>query len=715
MDTNNRLRAIWRGLTSCGRNTEFVVESDLNTFDRRLACDGAEFYARGFTGLRAATLAGLEKGRFEVGDLRFRKKAKTQLPAFLYLAFSAIFTDDGIVRARVNVDAVSCLNQLLAVFGKIEGGHTKESETTCINNFVKNEAEVQIWDSFLRRHHVSDVCAFRSALPSPLDRYKYRTIKFGVEDYIATHTATGKLPGGGLTESEYYNSAPDSEKALIRGNYLDLVLMEARRLVSRVLSGEDPRDLHPKHGSGASACGTLVNQRYGTPRYIRAIDNIWSYSDYFYSGASHLCDVMPGRIEVPGNPATHVWLDHLTEYTPCAKVLLVPKDARGPRLISCEPRETMWIQQGLLSKLVTCMEAHPLTSGLVNFTDQGINRYQAYRGSITRDLATLDLKDASDRVSLALVQALFPKNWFECLFACRSPQTALPNGDIVALSKHAPMGSALCFPVMALTIWSLLTATANMAQTEKSVRVSGRLQQSRKRFNWDVPVYVYGDDIIVPSSFAGVAKLVLESVGLTVNANKSYVHSSFRESCGGEYYDGWDVTPIRLRTLPDDDVPSRMRVIAFHNNVVWRYGAQPMWLTSLIHDWYPNVPERSVRDQLMMGIPDGGLFEIEEGLPRILVPGAAVTAHHLTSKQAALSSVLDVWRADNHRLPRRHRKTLCRTEFRFLSVVPKGIKYPKDRWCQVLRALVNPRHDQEFGWDALAKRVAYKYRWAALH
>lgn len=713
MDTNNRLRAIWRGLTSCGRNTEYVESSDLNTFDRRLACEGAEFYARGFTGLRTATLTGLEKGRFEVGDLRFRKKAGTQLPAFLYRAFSAIFTDDGIVRSRVNVDAVSCLNQLLAVFGKIEGGHTKESETTCINNFIKNEEEVRIWDDYLRLHHLDDVRAFRSSLPSPLDRYKYRSINHGVEDYVQAHLADGLvLQDDNLVEGPKW---PAASKLLIRGNYLDLVLMEARRLVSRVLSEEDPRDIHPKHGSGASACGTLVNQRYGTPRYVQAIDRIWPYSDYFYSGASHLCDAMPGRVEEPGAPAKHIWLDHLTEYTPCAKVILVPKDARGPRLISCEPRETMWIQQGLLSKLVTCLEAHPLTSGLVNFTDQGINKYQAYRGSITRDSATLDLKDASDRVSLALVEAIFPKNWVKCLLACRSPQTVLPDGDIVNLHKFAPMGSALCFPVMALVIWSLLTATANMAQTEKSVRVSGRLHKARKRFAWERPVYVYGDDIVVPSDFAGTAMLVLESVGLIVNTNKSFVRSSFRESCGGEYYDGWDVTPIRLRTLPDDSVPSRMRVIAFHNNVVWRYGAQPLWLTCLIHEWYPNVPERSVKDTLMEGSAGRGLFSIEEDLPRTFNPNVAVSAHCLHSKQAALSSVLDVWRADNHRLPRRIRKALCRTEYRFLAVVPIGIQYPKDRWCQVFRALVNPRLDNELGWDALAKRVAYKYRWATLY
>jgi len=715
MDTNNRLRTIWCGLTSCGRNKQFVVESDINTFDRRLVSEGAEFYARGLTQLRTAFLTGLEKGSLDFSATRFRKKSGSQLPQFLYHAFAAIFDDSGTIRGQVNVDAVSCLNQLLAVFGKIEGGHTKQSEIDCVASFIKTEEEVAIWNAFLIQEPTytgENQRAYFGGLPSPLDRYKHRTIKYGM-DYLTD----GCHIDDGIRNDQYqslFGKLPDEGKMLIRGEYLDMLLLEAKRLVRKVLSEEDPRDIHPKHGSGVSACHTPVRWRYGTPRYIRAIDRIWSYSDYFYSGAAHLCDVMPGRKEETGKPATHVWLDDLVEYTPCAEVLLVPKDARGPRLISCEPRETMWIQQGLMRKLTTCMEAHPLTSGLVNFTDQGINRYQAYRGSITRELATLDLKDASDRVSLALVKRIFPSNWYDAITACRSSMTKLPTGDILPLSKHAPMGSALCFPVMALTIWSLLTATANLAQTERSVRVSGRLKKASKRFNWEEPVYVYGDDIIVSQSFAAVASLVLESVGLKVNTNKSFVHSSFRESCGGEYFNGWDVTPVRLRSLPNDDVPSRMRTIAFHNNVLWRFGAQPMWLSALIHEWYPHVPERSVAYILResRAWQEGTTFT---GIPAIFATGAQVIAAHLIEETASLSGVLDVWRADNYRLPRRTKRSLNRVEYRYLAVVPKGITYPKDRWCQVFRALVNPREGEVFGWDALAKRVSYKYRWAALH
>jgi len=701
MDTNNRLRAIWHGLTRCDRNKQFVVSQDLNGFDKRLVNEGAEFYARALTTLRTALLTGLETGVFVIPANLFKQRKGTRLPTWLYLAFSAIFTDDGLVRDIVNVDAVSCLNQLLAVFGKIEGGHTKSSEATCLDNFVKTELEVARWSRML-----DDVADYqRGGLAHPGE--KGNEGDNALRDFLQTYPQ--RCTSSQFLFAEY---GIESDAALTLSETCFKIDM-ARKLVARVLCGVDPSQLEsPKHGSGKSACNTPVRWRYGKPRFVEAIHRVWPYDEYFFLSPAHLCDVMPGREDVPGSPATHQWLDSLESYIPCAEVLLVPKDARGPRLISCEPRETMWIQQGVLTKVVPWLESHPLTQGLVNFTDQSINKYLAFLGSISRESASLDLKDASDRVSMGLVRCLFPLNWVEALEACRSATTKLPDGTLVELSKHAPMGSALCFPVMALAIWALLTATTNTSQVAKAIKDSGQLRLSRERFQWRNPVYVYGDDIIVSSVFADASIRVLESVGLKVNTNKSFVHSLFRESCGGEYYNGWDVTPVRLRTLPDDDVPSRMKVIAFHNNLFGRYHFQPTWLSELIHDWYPNVPERSFGT-------DFGKCDVEfvskRDTPRILHPGFALSATQLRPVQSSLSCVLDVLQPDNRHLPRRYRKRFCRYEYRYLAVVPEGENYPTDRWSQVFRAVVNPRHVTKLGWDALSKRVAYKYRWAPLH
>lgn len=722
MDTNNRLRDIYHGLSRSGRYTEFVDDSDLETFDRRIANEGAEFYARGLTSLRAAFLKGLEKGQYEgTGCRRFKTRRNSLLPAFLYRAHSAIFHDSGLVRDTVNADAVACLNQLLAVFGKIEGGHTKESETEVVARFLRNEEKVKAMNRKLCAPECYVPGSFRASLPSPLDRYKGRLEAYGwdyiLQDMVSTPDYDNRLL------QKWKSSPEDSKEAFgrlceemawehgaIQGNYVELFILEARRLVRRVLADVNPRDIDPKHGSGASACGTQPYQRYDMPRYVERIDRIYPYAEYYFLGASHLVDVLPPGYTSEEYPSVNAnrWLEGLEAYEPCAKVLLVPKDARGPRMISCEPRETMWIQQGVLDRIVTCLEAHSLTRGLINFSDQTINKHLAYRGSITRETATLDLTDASDLVPWELVKAIFPENWVECLDACRSRFTELPDGTVVELGKFAPMGSALCFPVMALTIWAILTAAANMSQTEKSVKASGKLTREGKTFKWKHPVYVYGDDIVVPTAFAVCAKLVLEAVGLEVSSRKCFVRSLFRESCGGEYYNGHDVTPVRLRCMPDDDIPSRMKIIAFHNNLCEAHGLQPIWLTQLIHSWYPKVPEKTMEKPWL---PNDTWREI----PSIFSVDGFITPDQTCHVVRNLTGVLEVYQPCNSHLPSRFRREYHRREYRYLAVVPKGFKYPKDRWCQVFRAVVNPRREMILGWDALAKRVSYKYRWAPLH
>jgi hypothetical protein len=60
-------------------------------------------------------------------------------------------------------------------------------------------------------------------------------------------------------------------------------------------------------------------------------------------------------------------------------------------------------------------------------------------------------------------------------------------------------------------------------------------------------VYVYGDDIIVPSEWYHLAVEGLTLSGFAVNDAKSFYRGPFRESCGGDYLNGKDVVPVRLR------------------------------------------------------------------------------------------------------------------------------------------------------------------------
>jgi hypothetical protein len=90
------------------------------------------------------------------------------------------------------------------------------------------------------------------------------------------------------------------------------------------------------------------------------------------------------------------------------------------------------------------------------------------------------------------------------------------------------MGSALCFPVETI----IFAAICEMVT--RGFRTSGRYS-------------VFGDDMIVPQECVSSIFSVLEDLGFHVNKSKSfYGQEWFRESCGGEYVDGLDVTPLRI-------------------------------------------------------------------------------------------------------------------------------------------------------------------------
>lgn len=669
MPNNNRLQPIWAGLTRNNRWNTFICQEDVDTFNRRMESEGPEFYARGFAALRSSFLSGFQTGKWEVKG-RFGLKQGTSLPRFLYGATSLVYQDDGTLRAvqNIDVDAVACVNQLLAVFTKLKGGHTPQSEVDVIESFVNTEKEIA---------------------STGIDRALVIKNCYGI-------------------------SGPRGPRKL------DQILQDASRLVRRVLAGSDPREIKPRHGSGVSACGTPLRYRYATPRFVDKIDKIWPMHEYYYASPTAFCDKLDQymRAEV---------------VDPCAKVLLVPKDARGPRLISCEPKETMWIQQGLMEELYSTIEGHPLTRGLVNFTDQTLNQVAAHAGSkppeyasipdfsdfivhydpriddgeenLTKldsqdtsesplqgkfdsaagKLATLDLKDASDRLRLDVVEALFPENWVDALKACRSDRTMLPDGRLVTLNKHAPMGSAVCFPVMALVIWSLLTAIAPTGERKL--------------------ILVYGDDIIVPSHLAEAAIATLEAVGLKVNVSKSFSRGPFRESCGKEYFAGQDVTPVRLRQYLLDDVESLMSCISFSNNYTLQHGYSFHWLSCFITETWgarnvPTVPfsrvarfRRSYWDKTQMRLRLG------QGLDQTSSLSGVLWSDTLCTKQL---------------LRRRWNDSLQREEFYIRVPQPRTVQYDTSDWCHVLRSLVNPSGLTELGTDTLHKRVRFVRRWLTL-
>lgn len=310
----------------------------------------------------------------------------------------------------------------------------------------------------------------------------------------------------------------------------------------------DPSDIKPGHGPGAVATGERDNGKWDFSVWYNQL------RDYYPCDTYHPCGLIVESHEEYGfrypyadlNPA-YFDLPHLD--LSITKVVLVPKDSRGPRLISEEPLVMQFLQQGLARKMMAFIESHRRISGSIRFLDQSINQDLACEGSVTGLYSTIDLKDASDRITRSLVKYLFPENLANHLLALSSTHTTLPNGDQYELFKFAPMGSALCFPVLSFVCWALI-------------------EPIRSKKCPKLKVAVFGDDLIVPTSIYSEVRLALEDAGLKINESKSFSKARgllFRESCGTDWLSGHLVTPIRIKKNPPVNASSPSELLAWRD------------------------------------------------------------------------------------------------------------------------------------------------------
>jgi len=408
----------------------------------------------------------------------------SKLPRFLGELFRLIFQHDGSVLPNPDASCVETIRLICYPFGKYEKPYREDQEQQVIEAFKKAEMDL-------------------SEL-SP----KIASMRLSWLDY---------------NRRQRWNVGPSGSKIPLLDpslHRIPCVINGARKLLAKLFESLDPTDIIPRHGPGAVATKQRLSEKFRWTNVSHRITDFYPLDEYFHVSLGHVCDRMDSFNAVESADLS-------------AKVILVPKDSRGPRLISCEPVDFQWVQQGLRSSIYRLVERHPISRWNVFFTDQNPNRRGALLGSSTERYSTLDLKEASDRVHLDLVRLLFPERLLGYLEACRSSSTVLPSGEVLQLQKYAPMGSALCFPIMALTIWALLTAHSPNADTSDGI-------------------LVYGDDVIVPTAYAESAMAILEEFGLKVNRSKSCTQGPFKESCGMDAFKGVDVTPVRIRTVWDE-------------------------------------------------------------------------------------------------------------------------------------------------------------------
>lgn len=149
----------------------------------------------------------------------------------------------------------------------------------------------------------------------------------------------------------------------------------------------------------------------------------------------------------------------------------------------------------------------------------------ARRNSVTRRLATADLSSASDSFTLWLVRCLLPSRWWRVLKQGRVAHYMPTDGSQKYLTSFMAMGIGYTFPLQTILFYGML----------KGIQIETGIQGH---------ISVFGDDLVYPTKMHKYVVKYFGLCGFKMNLDKTFVHTHFRESCGGDFYRGKDVRPF---------------------------------------------------------------------------------------------------------------------------------------------------------------------------
>lgn len=323
-----------------------------------------------------------------------------------------------------------------------------------------------------------------------------------------------------------------------------------------------------RHGRGAVSNRRRNEYKYLFPNWSDKLERVFPFD---WCSGEPIGTLHLNRVEVP------------------ASLSAVPKTAKGPRLIASEPVEHQWCQQ----KIFTWLDYHikvGLIGRFVALHDQGLSQKMVAQASIDQSFCTIDLSSASDRISCRHIESLFRSNppLIEAFHAVRSRfwTDKVENSGTFSTKKFTTMGSALTFPVQCIFFLAVTLASAGAHDLASIRRLVGKVR-------------VFGDDIIAPNHAYEEITSNLTRLGLKVNLRKSFHKGKFRESCGADYWNGFDVTPVKPKVASPLTPEDYVAILDTSNNLYkkgyWRasefYASLlPSRMKSNVYDAASGVP-----------------------------------------------------------------------------------------------------------------------------
>lgn len=259
---------------------------------------------------------------------------------------------------------------------------------------------------------------------------------------------------------------------------------------------------------------------------------------------------------------TEMGIPHSCESLPIhdsLNLILAPKSWKIHRPITPLTLVGLYYTYGVGGQIQSALKAHRLDITRL----QAVHQALVQKNSVSMNLATADLRSASQSLVSELLNGVLPRDWYNAIKLSFSHQVVI-DGKATYCASVLPMGNGLTFPTETLVFYVLLKAISELS------KVRGRIS-------------VYGDDLIYPSRLHKYVAKIFPLLGCTLNLDKTFVKAPFRESCGSDFYRGADVRPMFLPDTPQHLTPQHYTVFLYK------------CVNSLLRRWDPSEIEGTLR------------------------------------------------------------------------------------------------------------------------
>jgi hypothetical protein len=533
------------------------LDRDLITIKKRFENEGFGFLAKALPALDEALLLGLSTHRFTC-PIGFKLTKGGAIPRLFSGMLCEVFDPfTGILKDSPDMGILKCLHGILRIFKKTQ---------------VSEEDEDILHQKAVNEFYQCDERASRVIIPDRHDHLIGRVCKLILNSLNSKEV-----------ENAIYKHGPGAVFEGYKANEKFSALWHAVRSDERVLhsSGlwglDENRDNPwargplPNPGLFSSDAGSTNGEALGvtgkSPGASARGEEV---------SRRHL----RSRATLPGNKGDTSEVYRASRGI--ARLISVPKNSTSRRTITVEPMLYQFVQQGLNILLRDSISECGILSNSIALSDQSKNQELALEGSLYDNWATIDLKSASDLLSVSLVKSVFRHNaqFLEHMMECRSPFVECSGKPLLHLGKFAGMGNALTFPVQSICF--AVVCIAAILDTKGQTPTYWRVKRASRH------IRVYGDDIIVSKRYAHQCVAWLHDVGLQVNTKKSFLSGNFKESCGVEAFRGVDITPLYLKHHPVQTSfsPSVIEGYVALSNHMWMEGlyAASNWMREIVED-----------------------------------------------------------------------------------------------------------------------------------